>query len=98
MNDEKFDLLRSTANEIAKASTKYETLIDQRRSVVRELDAANAFFDKAFSSKGVLDITVPQRKVIEASSLLDDCEKRILKAKEELIEAVACVEAEGLLK
>jgi len=98
VTDDKFALLQSTAGEISQAFLKHERLIEQRRTVVRELEAANAFFDKAFASNGTLDLTAPQRKILESSALLADCEKRVAKAQEELIEACACVYAEGFFK
>ncbi len=98
MTDDKFELIRSTAGDIAAAWTKHERLVDQRRTVVREVDAANGVFDKALASNGALDVTIPQRRVLESLMLLGDCEKRIVEAKEKLIEACACIEAEGFFK
>lgn len=95
MNDNTFALLLVTAEDIAKAFTKYDRLRAQVTNVTRDVEAANSVFDKALASEGRLDVTIPQRRVLDALALMADCEKRVQKAQEELIEACACVVAEG---
>lgn len=94
MIDDKFDLLQATASEISDANTRYQQMVAQRNTLSKAVAAANEVFDKAISSHGMLDITGPQRHVIDQLTLLTDSEKRLLVAREKLVDACAAMVAE----